>query len=410
MKTKLLTKLGGLVLAGSMIFSMVACGGTNTGEAATSEPSADSGEAVENTAELDTSQKVKIGVLVSDATSSEALGRRAYLESYIQDKFNVEFVYSDELADAAAETSAIDTMIANNCKAILSESSFDRDAQIEQCESAGVYYGIGAGALTDEQYETYSGYEHYVGAIGPSYATEFQVGYDMAKHYLDAGAKNFAIFGGAVAYYNDMHINRVAGMITAMCEAGNGDYQGASDAEAIIGQIYSDGTIKTGDIGDVKLLSYMDGYNMDDAWWGTAAELANTPDLEVILAVGSGSDFFGSIAPEGVKIASVDAIAQDYLDAMNSGSLDYVSAKFSAYDATIFCALYRAALGNKLTTPDGKALALDMGYWTVENAGDMEKALKTDSGYDFYSVDDLNSLLTADYDSFEAFVADYELK
>lgn len=400
-------KLVSLLLAGTMAFSLAACGEGASGGDSAAAPAAENGGG-EASADLDTSKTVKIGVLVSDATSAEALGRRAYLEEFIQKNFNVEFVYSDELADAAAETSAIDTMIANNCKAILSESSFDRPAQIEQCEAANVYLGVGAGTLSDEEYETYSGYDYYVGAIGPSLDTEFSVGYGMAKHYLDQGMKNFAIFGGAVAYYTDMHIYRVAGMLTAMCEAGGGDYKGASDAGAIIGQIYADGGVDTGAIGDVNLSGYLDGYNLDDAWWGSAAEMANTPGLEAILAVGNGSDFFGSIAPESVKIASVDAIAQDYLDAMEAGSLDYCTAKFSAYDATIFCALYRAALGNKLTTPDGKALALDMGYWTVESADDMKKCLEIDKSYDFYDVSDLTNLLTSDYDTFAAFVADYE--
>ena len=81
---------------------------------------------------------VKIGVLVSDATSSEALAFRAYYTEYIAKAYGVEFIYSDELTDAAGEKSAIDNFIVNNCKAVISFSSFDRPAQIDQCESAGV--------------------------------------------------------------------------------------------------------------------------------------------------------------------------------------------------------------------------------------------------------------------------------
>ena len=63
---------------------------------------------------------------------------------------------------------------------------------------------------------------------------------------------------------------------------------------------------------------------MDDAWFGKCAQMAQTPDLEVILAVGNGSDFFGT-AIEGtdVKIASVDAYAESYGTAMDGGMLDY---------------------------------------------------------------------------------------
>ncbi len=204
----------------------------------------------EETPELDMSETVKMGILVSDATSAEALAFRTYYTEYIQKQYNVELIYSDELKDAAGETSAIDTFITNNCKAIISFSSFDRAAQIEQCEAAGVYYAVATGTLTDEEYETYKGYEHYVGAIGPSLEVEYQTGYDMANYYLEQGKKNFAIFGGAIPYYTDMHIYRAAGMIAAMVDAGGADanYKGATDEAGIIGQIYADGQIETGAI------------------------------------------------------------------------------------------------------------------------------------------------------------------
>lgn len=104
----------------------------------------------EETPELDMSETVKMGILVSDATSAEALAFRTYYTEYIQKQYNVELIYSDELKDAAGETSAIDTFITNNCKAIISFSSFDRAAQIEQCEAAGVYYAVATGTLTDQ--------------------------------------------------------------------------------------------------------------------------------------------------------------------------------------------------------------------------------------------------------------------
>lgn len=119
----------------------------------------------EETPELDMSETVKMGILVSDATSAEALAFRTYYTEYIQKQYNVELIYSDELKDAAGETSAIDTFITNNCKAIISFSSFDRAAQIEQCEAAGVYYAVATGTLTDEEYETYKGSGALLGLI-----------------------------------------------------------------------------------------------------------------------------------------------------------------------------------------------------------------------------------------------------
>ncbi|MBD5505379.1 MAG: LacI family transcriptional regulator [Lachnospiraceae bacterium] len=421
-------KFWALLLTAAMTVSMLAgCGnngsdtGSNTsstGSEAQEDQSADSAasdDSVSAAADLDMSKTVKIGILVSDATTAEALAFRNYYTEYIQKQYNVEMIYSDELTDAAGETSAIDTFITNNCKAIISFSSFDRAAQLEQCDEAGVYYAVATGTLTDEEYETYKGYEHYVGAIGPSLNVEFETGYNMAKHYLDQGMKNFAIFGGAIPYYTEMHIYRAAGMLTAMVEAGGdgANYQGATDQGAILGQIFADGEVKTGAIGDVNILGYVGGYDMDDAWFGKCAQMAQTADLEVILAVGNGSDFFGTaISGTDVKIASVDAYASSYGEAMEAGMLDYLAGKFSASIGPIFIATYRAALGSPIRTADGNALALSQGYWVATGADEFNTYYAVDSSVDSpaYTKDMLDTLLTADYATFENFVSKYSFE
>lgn len=386
---------------------------TGTSESAAqdeTEVSSTSGE-TEDTG-LDMSKTVKMGVLVSDATTAEALAFRNYYTEYIQKQYNVELIYSDELKDAAGETSAIDSFITNNCKAIISFSSFDRAAQLEQCEVSDVYYAVATGTLTLEEYEVFKGYEYYVGSIGPSLEVEFQTGYDMAKHYLDQGMTNFAIFGGAMPYYTEMHIYRAAGMLTAMVEEGGegANYKGATEQEAIVGQLFADGGIDTGAIGTVNVVGYVGGYDMDDAWFGKCAQMAQTPDLEVILAVGNGSDFFGTaIAGTEVKIASVDAYAEAYAEAMGAGMLDYLAGKFSASIGPIFMATYRAALGAPVRTEEGNALALSQGYWVATSAEQFNEYYAVDSSVEnpAYTKEMLDTLLTADYAAFSDFVSKY---
>lgn len=362
--------------------------------------------------ELDMTKTVKMGVLVSDATSAEALAFRTYYKDYIEKQYNVELIYSDELKDAAGEASAIDTFITNNCKAVISFSSFDRAAQLNQCEAAKVFYAVATGTLTDEEYGTYKGYEYYVGAIGPSLDVEFDTGYQMAKHYLDQGKTNFAIFGGAIPYYTEMHIYRAAGMLTAMVEAGGegAGYKGAADKDAIVGQIFADGEVTTGKIGTIEVSGYVGGYDMDDAWFGKCAQMAQTPGLEVILAVGNGSDFFGTAAAgTQVKIASVDAYADSYREAMEAGMLDYLAGKFSASIGPVFIAAYRAALGSPIRTEEGNALALSQGYWVASSAEQFNEYYAVDSSTEnpAYTKAMLDTLLTADYTAFSEFVESY---
>ncbi len=411
-----------LLLTAAMTVSMMAGCGNNSGANQTGGGTNTVSEATEGTEiaeepaiDLDMSETVKIGILVSDATTAEALAFRTYYTDYIQNQYNVELIYSDELTDAAGETSAIDSFITNNCKAVISFSSFDRAAQLEQCEGAGVYYAVATGTLTAEEYETYKGYEYYVGAIGPSLDVEFETGYNMAKYYLDQGKTNFAIFGGAIPYYTEMHIYRAAGMLAAMIEAGGegANYKGATDKDSIVGQIFADGEVTTGAIGSVNVVGYVGGYDMDDAWFGKCAQMAQIPDLEVILAVGNGSDFFGTaIAGTDVKIASVDAYASSYGEAMEAGMLDYLAGKFSASIGPVFIATYRATLGSPVRTEEGNALALSQGYWIATSAEEFNNYYAVDSSVEepAYSKDLLDTLLTADYAAFEEFVGNYSFE
>lgn len=418
-------KLLAMLLSITMLLSLAltGCGSKETGSGNAAEKSTESRTETESkgeagaedsgtAAELDMSKTVKMGVLVSDATTAEALAFRTYYTDYIQKQYNVELLYSDELKDAAGEITAVETFITNNCKAVISFSSFDRAAQIEQCEGAGVYYAVATGTLTEEEYNTFKGYQYYVGAIGPSLEQEYATGYDMAKYYLDQGKTNFAIFGGAIPYYTEMHIYRAAGMLSAMVEEGGdgASYQGAADMTGIISQIYQDGGLVTGDIGNIRLLGYVGGYDMDEAWFGKCTQMAQTPELEVILAVGNGSDFFGTaIAGTDVKIGSVDAYASSYGEAMEAGMLDYLAGKFSASIGPVFAAAYRAALGAPIRTEDGTAFALNQGYWVASSAEQFREFYAVDSSTDSpaYTKDMLDGLLTADYAAFSDFVGKY---
>ena len=352
--------------------------------------------------------------LVSDATSSEALAFRAYYTEYIAKAYNVEFIYSDELSDAAGEKSAIDNFIVNNCKAVISFSSFDRPAQIDQCEAAGIYYAVATGTLTDEQYEEYKDYEFYVGAIGPSMDIEFKAGYDMAAYYIDNGMTKFGMFGGGVPYYVDMHIYRAAGILTAMVEKGGegANYKGANNAGAIIGQIYADGGIDTGAIGNLELAAYVGGYDFNDAWFGKLAQMVGTEGIQAILTVGSGVDVLGGfIAGSGVKLATVDSFTPAMKDAMDNGILDYMAGKFAASIGPIFAATLNAVNGQPIRNSDGNALALGQGYWVATNSDQFAEYSAVDSSLtdpaytkqilDQYAAPGVN------YEDFAAFVAQY---
>lgn len=421
-------KLVSAVLSVTMVaaFALTGCGGTDEGsvsdapgtEKAEGAESAESEGNAVSAAEVDTygiDKTAKIGVLVSDASTAEALSFRAYYEEYLESQYDVDFIYSEELTDAAGEIDAIDQFTTQGCQGIISLSSFDRPGQIEMCEDAGIYYGVAAGTLTDEQYETYKGYTYFVGSIGPSLETEYQTGYDMAQFFIEEGKTNFLIFTGAAAYGTEMHIYRVAGMIAAMNAADpSTTYGGASTKDDIIAAIYETLGIDADSFAsDTFTVSAVNGYNMDDAWWGEISEKLFATGLEAVLAVGNGSDFFGSMAQGAVCVGSVDTYAQDYADAMANNQLTWMAGKFAPGVAPIFVSVLNAINGAPLRTADGNAFQIDQGYWYATNTDEFTEYLSSSSVespvYDKSILD--NYISTSEnvvsYSDFEAFVGAY---
>ena len=384
-----------LLLSLLMALTLTACAGGSKEEKA--DPSA---------------QTVKIGVLVSDVTSAEALSFRNYYENYIQKQYNVEFMYSDELSDAAAEQSAIDNFIANNCKAIISFASSDRPAQIEKCESEGIYYAVATGILSKEQYEQheqFKSYEHYVGAIGPDLAAEYQAGYDMAWYFLDAGYRKFGMFTGASVYLVEMHIYRAAGMLNAMCDVTGGNYKGQTGI-GIVGQILQDGgNVETCAIGDVEINGVVSGYDFDDAWFGKLSAVANADNIEALLAVDSGQTTFAGFKPDDKVLGDIGCYTADSVALIESGTLNYLAGKFSASIGPIFAATLSAVYGQPIRNNDGNAFALSQGYWVATTPKVAKKYFEVDSSTTSpaYTKEKLDTLIGASYDDFAKFVAAY---
>lgn len=354
---------------------------------------------------------VKIGVLVSDDTGSEALAFRNYYENYIQKEYNVKFMYSDKTDSAEKEAAAIDNFIANNCKAIISFSSTDRETQIQKCEDNKVYYAVATGTLTEEQYNKYKTYQYYVGAIGPDLSTEYQAGYNMAKYYLDNGKTKFAMFGGATPYFTEMHIYRAAGMLAAMCEVGEGDYHGATGF-GIVGKIYDEFCqIAPTTMGSVELTAYVGGYDFNDAWFGSLAAAANS-GAEVCLAVGSGETAFAGFVNGDVTYGDIDSYTSANAEYFTSGKLSYFEGKFSSSIGPIFIATLSAVQGKAIRTAEGYALALSQGYWEAKDIETFNKYLANSSSVTepAYTKTILDQYVGANYEDFANFVAKFSFE
>lgn len=372
---KKLRKLVSLTLVLALAVCMLAgCGST----AGSGTPAADAGTgstAADNTdTPADSGKTVKIGVLVADVSGEEALGFADYYKNYITSNYNVEFSYTEQLADAAAEKAAIEKFAAQGFDAIISFSASDRATQIETCSANGLYYAVASGMLDDEQYEQYKNDEYFVGQIGPSMDTEYEAGYAMGKYFADQGVKSIAMYGAFIP--NPMHVYRAAGVLAGI----GATYGGASDKDAIVGQIFGDQGIDLSKVGagSVEVVGYFQGFG-DTTFDELFGCIGSQP--EAFLSVGMATTFFTDILNEnGIAFSDIDSFTSANGTAMSEGKLVYLAGKYSSSVGPIFAAVMNAVNGTPVRNEDGSALSISQNYLVATDAASFDKYASADKG------------------------------
>lgn len=393
MKKKLLTIISMVAVIAMLAFSLTACGGSSSTPAPAGS-SAGSGSAPAAPA---STGSIKIGVLVADVSGEEAQGFRSYYENYIAPRYDVQFLYTEQLSDAASEKSAIEKFASQGCEGILSFSSSDRALQIETCEENEIYYAVASGMLDDEQYETYKDYEYFVGQIGPSMETEYQAGYDMGKHFADNGAKTVAMYGAFIP--NPMHVYRAAGVLAGI----GATYGGASDMDAVVGQIFGDQGIDLSKVqsNGVELVNYFQGYGDTTADEVNAAIQAN-PDA--FISVGMATTFFAQqLSTAKIPFSDIDSFTSANNASMKDGSLVYLAGKYSSSIGPVFALLLDAINGNVIRDANGSAVSISQGFRVATTAEEFDELVTKDSGENpIFSAEVLDPVISdkATYDDF----------
>ena len=333
-------------------------------------------------------KKVKIGVLVADVSGEEALGFADYYKEYIAKNYNVEFTYTEQLADAAAEKAAIEKFAAQGYDAIISFSASDRATQIETCAANKLYYAVASGMLDDAQYEQYKGEQYFVGQIGPSMDTEFEAGYAMGKYFADNGAKTIAMYGAFIP--NPMHVYRAAGVLAGI----GATYGGASEKDAIVGQIFGDQGIDMSKVGanGVELVGYFQGFG-DTTFDELFGCIAAQPDA--FLSVGMATTFFTDILNEnGITFSDIDSFTSANGTAMKDGKLGYLAGKYSSSIGPIFAAVMNAVNGTPVRNADGSALSISQSYLVATDGASFDKYFAADKGDSpIYNKDVLDTII-----------------
>lgn len=220
MKKKMLA----LLLAGTMIMGLTACGTpAPSGESSSGEtvpstsnasnPSAAQGGETKTPADFET---FKIGVIESQA-NDETVVRRAYYEDYIAPKYNVEFIFSEQLHDVEAEMNFVETCVDLGAKAIISYSSSDVPQMVKVCQEYGLFYTVNTTRtpLVEEAFT--GGYDVFQGVFGTEPADVALLYKEwIEKNSSEDGSEGFMVTSALAFKGNTMHAECTQGVLAAL--------------------------------------------------------------------------------------------------------------------------------------------------------------------------------------------------
>ncbi len=332
-----------------------------------------SGEADSLAQELATGDGLTIGVAVYALDNDEVRAIRDYLENYIGDAFGVSFLYSNDIESAADEIAFVEELAAEGVQGCISFLSSYIEEVLPVYEQYGIYYVGGSGTLSDSTYQAVKDYSCFLGMIGSAIQDEWQAGYDIAAYFTaedTAQTQNYLIFVGGAGMGNEMHLQRAAGMLTALAEAYN--LTGLENPEELV-TVTENTTLSTQPL----TITLVPGYT------GQAEQveaLASTGDYDVILSVQALGTTIETIAQveitagADIQVGLLDCFTEanytyfNTTDAYGNPMVNYLVGKYGAVAAPAFVAILNACSGYAEDfREDGQPFRLYQTYWYADS-------------------------------------------
>lgn len=169
-------------------------------------------------------EPIKIGVEVYDTTDQTVLGYQSYFD-YLSQYYNVQFMFSESIADAEQELQFVDACAAAGCKGFISGYNISKETQIKRVTDMGMYYW-GVDRDLDEEFTDNS---YYLGGFLPVVDGsdvegngDFLLGYELAYSLASGGSSHAAFCNGGADFGIQMFIDRQEGFFAGI-EAAQAD-------------------------------------------------------------------------------------------------------------------------------------------------------------------------------------------
>ncbi len=361
-------KLLAILLTAAMVVMLVACGGKKDGKSSDGESKLD-GSWPEET--------VKIGVELYDTTDEQTLEMQKYFD-YLAEHFNVEFMYSESIADAEAEMDFVNRCADAGCQAFFGYYNLGLAETIKACTERGMYY-IGTG----DAYEDVKDNPKYLGCYkltaevnGQEVNGDYYGGYLLGKALAEKNHKHIMYCNGGAAFVQFFK-DRQEGFLQGLKDGGYDKFNPATDI--------------------------LEGFPEGDEWFISQGQML-AQDFDAVASSFNIALFFQA---EGERLqagnpfamAAIGEVSDAYVDFMNAGCIEAL-----VYDCEElvfgchFAMIMNAVLGNQELTQDeaGAPLRMPVQRWLITNPEEFNAVYEFHQDGNFFaSAEDVANVIKA---------------
>ena len=326
----------------------------------------------------------KIGVLVYDLKDEQVQAFREYLEGYIGENFSdVDFLYSAGVTTEVEKMEFLNNAIAAGVEGVIAFNSFDLEQEVALCASHGVYYLRPSSTTAPEDFDKVADNPYFLGYFGPGNEMEYQAGYDMGVYFAKEKISDsyFLLSGGAGT--NVMHEQRAEGMLDALQEAYGVQFDESSIYLASASEPVSV------EAGTLKVTVFPGYIGVPDVGEQAVAAFEKDP-AGVVMSTIPVQAIAGSLGD--ASLGTVDCYTETNGELFKNGHLKYLCGKYESIIGPAFAAMYNAVTGySEDFREDGKAFAIQQGFWTSTDYQDFQEKYELSSGITLnaYSYEDL---------------------
>ena len=318
-----------------------------------------------------------IGVVVYNQDSPEMNMFMNYYRDYIQQGFPVKFYFSGSISSADDEIAFIRAMKLQGVKGIISFYGQDIQKIVEACDEEEMYYVLGSGSISDEDYEKVKNSFYFLGSVGPDAKADYEAGYNMADYFADADTSSYIVLTGGASVGNYMHLQRSIGVLERLAEK-----EGLSYSEDVEKLAASEETTVVDSGKDDISITICPGYMTTPKGINNLKHAFVDGNYDAVLCTFNVDEIMKTITSKeeeqnsNIKVGTVDCFSQENHDAVNSEDsfenpkIDYVAGKYASMGGPAFAILYNAMSGYpeaNTDDADSNTVRLYQGFWSASD-------------------------------------------